>query len=323
MARRGRDRNRVNKNLIDALSKAYVARAQLFHRGVQASKVDLLMAEIDNIDPKGLNWGDSGLGISRSALDRLRSVGGAVHQVFAHPDLIQERPHLIAYYRNIVTLSKKGIAQILFPTEGYEAGRKKGITRSDAKRLCRTLNSILSGVIEGIKEYRVDLSRKAILAEIGTELQGSWANAVGTGAARAVRSLLKEHIEESGIGTCGKSGKCVLKSGWHIQFGSEPDVSFFDGDGVRQIAIEVKGSLDVAGAQTRYGEARKSFGKALADNPRCHTVYLASCFTSAVIEQVRKDREVREWFNLTSILYDEREKQRFLKRIFHVVSRPV
>lgn len=89
-----------------------------------------------------------------------------------------------------------------------------------------------------------------------------------------------------------------------------------------QIAIEIKGSLDKAGAQTRYGEAKKSFGKALSENPRCFTVYLASCFTDAVVAQIRADGQVRRWFNLTSILYDDAERIRFLSTLFHVVDTP-
>ena len=37
---------------------------------------------------------------------------------------------------------------------------------------------------------KVELSRQAIFAEIGTELQGTWANLVGQGAAKAVEDLL-------------------------------------------------------------------------------------------------------------------------------------
>ena len=113
-----------------------------------------------------------------------------------------------------------------------------------------------------------------------------------------------------------------LDNGWTIIFANEPDVAFFDAFGVKQIAIEIKGSLDKAGAQTRYGEAKKSFVKQMTENPRCHTVYLASCFTDAVIEQIRRDGQVREWFNLTSILYDKPERKRFLNRLFHIVNTP-
>ena len=311
-----------DKNLITALTNAYMARAQLFHRGVKASKIDLLIAEIDSIDEASLDWSDKKLGISNVAIDLVKKAGGSPHQVFAHPQVIMKRPHLIGYYRNIVTISKKGIGQILFSTEQYESGRKKNIEGKDAITVCETLNRILSGVIEKLPGYSVELSRQAILAEIGTELQGTWANVIGRGAATAVKGLFGEYIELKKLGRCLKDGSFKLDNGWTIKFANEPDVAFFDSFGVKQIAIEIKGSLDKAGAQSRYGEAKKSFGKQLSENPRCHTVYLASCFTDAVIEQIKRDGQVREWFNLTSILYDESERKRFLNRLFHIVNTP-
>ena len=318
-----RNSKAVDKSLMAALTRAYIARAQLFHEGVKASKIDLLIAEIDSIDISSLDWSSKSLGVSTSALARVKKAGGSPHQVFAHPNVIKERPHLIAYYRNIVTISKKGIGQILFSTEGYELGRKEKIGSSDASKVCRTLNRILSGVIEKLPDYTVELSRQAILAEIGTELQGTWANIIGKGAARAVDKLLSEYIEKKGIGRRADGRGFKLYNGWRIVMGSEPDVAFFDARGTKQVAIEIKGSLDVAGAQTRYGEAKKSFAKQLSENPRCHTVYLASCFTDAVIRQIKQDGQVRDMFNLTSILYDVVERKRFLNRIFHIVNTPV
>jgi len=313
----------LDKNLIAALTKAYMARAQLFHRGVKASKIDLLITEIDSIDEASLDWSDGKLGISKLAIDRVKKAGGSPHQVFAHPQVIMNRPHLIGYYRNIVTISKKGIGQILFSTEKYESGRKKNIVRKDAITICEILNRILSGVIEKLPDYSVELSRQAILAEIGTELQGTWANVIGRGATAEVKELLGNYIEKKNLGLCMKDGNFKLDNGWTITFANEPDVAFFDALGVKQIAIEIKGSLDKAGAQTRYGEAKKSFAKQLSENPRCHTVYLASCFTDAVIDQIKRDDQVREWFNLTSILYDESERKRFLNRLFHIVNTPM
>lgn len=315
-------RRTPDKHLIAALTKAYMARAQLFHRGVRASKIDLLITEIDGIDEGSLDWTGDELGISQLAIDRVKEAGGSPHQVFAHPKVIMKRPHLIGYYRNIVTISKKGIGQILFSTERYESGQKKKIVSEDAIMVCETLNRILSGVIEKLPDYTVELSRQAILAEIGTELQGTWANVIGRGAAKAVEGLLREYIEKEELGRSLKDGGFKLDNGWTIRFANEPDVALFDASGAKQIAIEIKGSLDKAGAQTRYGEAKKSFAKQLIENPRCHTVYLASCFTDAVIEQIKQDGQVREWFNLTSILYDEAERKRFLNRLFHIVKTP-
>jgi hypothetical protein len=312
----------MDKNLVTALTKAYIARAKLFHTGVKASKIDLLIAEIDAIDGSRLNWTDAQLGVSQTALHLLQEGGGTPHQVFVHPDVIRNRPHLICYYRNVVTISKKGIDQILFSTGAYESGRRQTVSESDARKICQTFNRIISAVIEELPDYTVGLSRQACLAEIGTELQGTWANTIGRGAATAVRGILCEHITGKNIGTCPETGDLTLTNGWRIAFASEPDVAFYDTDRTKQIAIEIKGSLDVAGAQTRYGEAKKSFAKQLAENPRCYTVYLASCFTDAVIDQIRRDQQVRDWFNLTSILYDASEKKRFLNKIFHIVGTP-
>jgi hypothetical protein len=101
MARRG------DKELLRALTKTYMARAKLFHTGIQSAKIDLLIAEIDGIDAAVLTWKRRRLFISETAWNRVLGAGGKPHQVFAHPDVIHFRPHLIAYYRNIVAISKK------------------------------------------------------------------------------------------------------------------------------------------------------------------------------------------------------------------------
>jgi hypothetical protein len=49
----------------------------------------------------------------------------------------------------------------------------------------------------------------------------------------------------------------------------------------------------------------------------CNTIYLASCFTDAVLSQLKTEREVDLHFNLIEILADEAKKIRFLKELFH------
>ena len=312
----------IDQHLLQALTKAYTARARLFHKVVAASQVDLLIAEIDISKIARVKWDLESLGITATALARVKKAGGKPHQVFAHPTIVSGRPHLIAYYRNLAAISQKGIAQILFATGKYERDKKARLSEEDAMPLCRTLNRILSGVIDAIPDYRVSVSRQVILAEIGAQIQGTWANMVGQGAAKAVEEIMAAYIEKERLGEHVEAGKFSLLGGWTILFASEPDVAFFDPQGAKRIAIEIKGSLDKAGAQTRYGEAKKTFAKQLAENTRCHTVYLASCFTDAVINQIKADGQVRDWFNLTSILYDEQERRRFLDRIFHIVRTP-
>jgi hypothetical protein len=196
------------------------------------------------------------------------------------------------------------------------------MSRPQAARLCRVLNRILCGVIDSFADYRPAVSRDVIMAEIGAEIQGTWANLQGQGATKAVEKVISEYIQTHNLGVKEAAHPYLLTNGWRVVFAAEPDAAFYDAKGLKRIAIEIKGSLDVAGAQTRYGEALKSFRKQLAENPRCHTIYLASCFTDAVIEQIKADGQVRDWYNLTSILLDEGERQRFLEQLFHIVRRP-
>ena len=313
---------RVDKYLREALTKAYTARASLFHETVAASGIDLLIAEIDDIQDSSLSWEEKGLGISDRAFSLAKESKARPHQVFVHPDVLQKRPHLLAYYRNLAAISQKGIAQLHLPTTRYESGRAKEMTAETALSLCKVLNQIISGIIESTPKYMVDTSRKVIFAELGAQVQGTWANRVGQGASREVEKIIAEHVERNKLGEKLDKKLYRLKNGWTIRFGSEPDVAFLDAKGMKRIAIEIKGSLDVAGAQTRYGEAKKSFAKQLRENPRCHTVYLASCFTEAVIEQIKEDGQVRDWLNLTAILSDEAERASFVKVLFHIVDSP-
>lgn len=311
-----------DKNLIEALTRAYTARAKLFHQSIRSAKIDLLIAEIDGINAEELIWNTPSYGISKSAFQKVLDIGADPHQIFTHPHVLVHRPHLIAYYRNLATISKKGIGQMLFSVDKYESGRTKEMDIKHAEEMCTVFNRIISGVIDDSPDYSIELSRQSILAEIGTEIQGTWANIVGRGAAFAVEKILQHYIDDNDLCTQQEPGNYELKNGWKILFASEPDVAFLDGQGVKQIAIEIKGSLDKAGAQTRYGEAKKSFAKQITENPRCYTIYLASCFTESVIEQIQNDGQVRDWFNLTSILYDTNERDYFLRKLFHLVDIP-
>jgi hypothetical protein len=100
-----------------------------------------------------------------------------------------------------------------------------------------------------------------------------------------------------------------------IRAGSEKGLAFLGAP--VSISNSSKYFMDKAGAQTRLGEAKKSFAKAKVENTHCSTIYLASCFTDAVLSQLKTDREVDLHFNLIEILADESKKLQFLKELFH------
>ncbi|MGA2584706.1 MAG: XcyI family restriction endonuclease, partial [Tepidisphaeraceae bacterium] len=257
-----------------------------------------LFAQIDTFDPRTLQWNIEDLGISKNAFEKTKAQRIQPHKFFAHPDILTKHPRTVAYYRNLVAISQKGMSQLGFPTGRFE--RASAISMNDelARGFARTLNGVISNVIEQMAAVDIAATRDVAFAELGTELQGTWANVVGKGAAKAVEEIIATHISESGLGIKEDSGTFKLVSGWTITFASEPDIRFVDPQGIERIVIEIKGSLDKNGAQSRYGEAKKTFAKALVRNPRCYTVYLASCFTQAVEDQIKIDGQVRDKFNL-------------------------
>jgi hypothetical protein len=315
-------RDPADKYLKAALVEAYASRANLFHQGVKGSRMREMFATIDAFDPSILKWDSHHLHITENAIAVLRAKHIPLHAVFAHPTILQQNPRTIAYYRNLVAVSQKGMSQMGLPTAKFERNAPASMSIDAATSLCRTLNSILSRLVEAEPDFELTRGRDVAFAEIGTELQGSWANRVGRGAAKAVEGILADYVRIHQRGEYDGHGRFVLNNGWKVFFGTEPDIKFLDADEVERITVEIKGSLDRAGAQTRYGEAKKSFAKARAKNPRCYTVYLASCFTEAVEQQIKADGQVSDRFNLTSILRDQKEQTRFLSRLFHVVDMP-
>lgn len=304
----------------EALKKAYTARAKLFFEKIQQSKVGSLLEKVQAIDGSSIKWDLELLGIQESSFHKVRQAEVPLHYVFSHPEILSKSPELLDYYRNLTALSKKGLAQ-LFSGQKLSGGEK-------VLAQARALNKILSVSLEAFPSLSMDLIRDVICAEIGTEIQGTWANRIGRGAAKLVESMLESFAREKGLikkivkekveisGKQKTRRSIVLKNDWRIVFSPEPDVGVYDPNGTIRVAIEIKGSMDKAGAQTRYGEAKKSFGKALQDNPKCETIYLASVFTDAVSQQIQANGQVRKPFNLVDILSDEKERAAFLDEIF-------
>ena len=304
----------------DALKKAYTARAKLFFQRIQEQRIGELLKKVEAIDSSSSSWDLNSLKIKTSVAERVKKAGIPLHNVFCHPDVIGKNPELLNYYRNLTALSKKGLGQ-LFTAQSF-GPQERTLAQAQA------LNEILSAALETCADFSMELIRDVICAELGTEIQGTWANLVGKGATTLVENLLEDFAKEKGFvkqvlreklkieGKLRTRRAIVLKNNWRIVFSPEPDVGVYDPKGAIRVAIEIKGSMDKAGAQTRYGEAKKSFGKALKANPRCETIYLASVFTDAVSQQIEANGQVRKKFDLVDVLADEKTKAEFLDEIF-------
>jgi len=305
-------RNKRENAAYQALYSSYTARAILFYREVLQHQPDTLVCRIRELDASQVHWETEKLNIQQEALRALDRLKIPYHHIFAHPQLLSDKPDLIDYYRNISAVSKKGLAQLLAGVEKLHR----------LELACKILNGIMSRILLSQKCFTFQLAQNVMIAEIGSELQGKWVNIVGAGAARTVKDMILAYAQERGyLKQPSRKDQITLKNGYKIVFASEPDVEIRDESGKLQCVIEIKGSMDKAGAQTRYGEAKKSFTKALRENPKCETIYLASCFTDAVRKQIASNGQVRKSFSLPDILTDEGEKQKFLSEIFKYIIR--
>jgi hypothetical protein len=300
------------ENLHFALEECYKARSAFFWRKVRASPFKDWQRQARSATWKNLVWDWEALGITpmaRAAADRL---GFVPSEVFAHPEVLSASPELEDYYRLLACLPNKGLGQIRSSAE-----------RGKRMDLCRLLNSMLSSLLAAAAKASRESLLHTIFAEAGTEWQGTWVNSIGLQAAQAVEQMLtnfavRENLLDP-VATAKlleKANGFVLKNGTVLLFGSEPDVECRSKDKDLIYVIEIKGSADKAGAQTRLGETKKSFTKAKLENPRCYTIFLPSVLTDAVRSQLRTERDIDQVFNLLEILNDETKREEFLKELF-------
>ena len=147
-------------------------------------------------------------------------------------------------------------------------------------------------------------------------------------AGKEVEKLLVDYAKAQGLvddaqteAAADEGNYLILKSGTRIRFGSEPDVECRNRRNELVCVVEIKGSADAAGAQTRLGETKKSFTKAKRENTRCVTVYLPSVMTRAVEEQLKTERDIDKIFSLPEICSDEGKRAEFLTELFRFILR--
>lgn len=294
------------------LAQRYLSRSGFFWRRVRDSRFGDWQKQVRKASWRTLVWNWEDLGISDVGREAAQNLEFFPSEVFAHPDILAAHPELADYYRLLACLPNKGLAQI-----------KSVAAPLTTLSLCRLLNGFLSSLLATtVKASRENLLN-TIFAEAGTEWQGSWVNSIGLQASQALEHVLATFAAEKGLLDQEETAKLtekhsglVLKSGTVLLFGSEPDVECRNNKRELICVIEIKGSTDKAGAQTRLGETKKSFSKAKQENPRCHTIFLPSVLTPAVEEQLRTEREIDQVFDLLAILGDEGKRTAFLNELF-------
>jgi hypothetical protein len=81
-----------------------------------------------------------------------------------------------------------------------------------------------------------------------------------------------------------------------------------------------KGGTDPAGALERLGAIKKSFEQARRENPEVLTILSVSCITEEMGSRLTADQIIDSIFNLTSIINDMDERQKFLERINQIIE---
>jgi hypothetical protein len=295
-----------------ALRERYLARSGFFWRQVRDARFKEWQLRARDASWENLIWNWDELGITAVARETAKRLKFVPIEIFAHPDVLAASPDLLNYYRLLACLPNKGLAQI-----------SSAVERGNKLELCKLLNRILSSLLGTTAKASREGLFHTIFAEAGTEWQGTWVNSIGLRASDAVEQLLADFAAEKNLLDTAATARLIekfrgiaLRSGTILRFGSEPDVECRNAAKELICVIEIKGSADKAGAQTRLGETKKSFTKAKLENPRCHTIFLPSILTTAVRNQLKTEREIDQVFNLPEILNDEKKRIEFLSEFF-------
>jgi len=290
--------------------------------------------EIDKLEPSHYCWDSlDELGISRSSWEYVTNKGIPYTQIFCHPKVISDNPPLIAYYRLLAVLPQKGVQRLAFGINKMEEGKGRKLSLERAQRLSQVLNTYISSLIDETPTFSIDDAFLVAQMNLGAQVNGSWRNEIGAEGSRRVKELILTYFLGRGLVNLiiAKDGSriapptrrpladeiqgFVAMNGYEVIFGSEPDISIINPQGVLEAAIEVKAGIDPAGARERYGAAKRSFDKVLRENKAATTIYLASCVTESVRKEMAGDRLVRQDFNLTDVLLDEQAKENFFDYI--------
>jgi hypothetical protein len=302
----------VAEHILAELRDRYLARSSFFWRHARDARFKEWQRMARTGAWKNLTWDWPTLGISETARDAADRLEFVPSEIFVHPEILSANPELLDYYRLLACLPRKGLHQLI-------PGKRK----ADLLELAQLLNRILSALLTMTAKASRESLLNTIFAEAGTEWQGTWVNSIGLRAAHAVEQILSNFAADKGLLDVAASAKLndtlngiALKSGTTLRFGSEPDVECRDPSGVLVCVMEIKGSADKAGAQTRLGETKKSFTKAKRENARCHTIFLPSVLTPAVQAQLKTERDIDQVFDLLEILNDEKKREEFLTEFF-------
>ena len=247
--------------------------------------------------------------------------------VFCHPDILIAHPEASLYYRCMCGLSIKVAKEYNGAIEGLENGNPNArIDYEKAIKMSQTYNFYICKIIVNSTNWSLDDGYRTILATMGITLDGIMRNKVGDIGEDTIRQIIVEWLIEQNLIIIPEldgeklpetlPNKYELKDNIFMYFSSEPDIYFKYNDALK-VTIEIKGGIDPAGAQERYGAAKKSFQKAVNEAPQCENFYIGGVFTVALNEMINSDRLVHKTFNLIKLITNEEIRNDFFLELFH------
>ena len=273
-------------------------------------------------------------GVSQPALRAVQEADIEPLLFFLHPRVLDEQPSLLLYYRCVALLSQKGLHALAGTSvAGIESGKAARVPRAKAKQIILAVNgalSLLAETVEPLERRYLDIF---LYATAGAQVQGSWANAIGTQGEILIKEIVIGSLwdevtqivwkndssdtpetitKDEALRRAGDVKVIRLAHGFHCLFASEPDMSFRSADGKPLLAIEVKAGTDPAGALERYGAAIKSFSNEKAINPRVKTVYVASCLTPEVRSRIDEENPFDYTYLVSELLRKKKSRQKLV-----------
>ena len=96
--------------------------------------------------------------------------------------------------------------------------------------------------------------------------------------------------------------------------GSEPDIAVYK-DGKIQVAIEIKGGIDTAGALEWFGAALKSLNRAKQENPESVTVLIVheASLTDTANGEIGSSKSIDHLFTIGDVMSKEGTKTKLFE----------
>lgn len=320
-------------------------RATFFVHRLRASRLYEVIQDVHNLTrlPGSFPWSDrKKWGIEQDAwqyVTEKQKIDPLL--VFCHPRVVEEQPRLVLYYRTAALIPQKQWGNIVPGNiKRIENGQVDELESEWISQAVVTLNSVISAVIKNsvlVEAIRIPSFQ---FATLGTQIQGSWNNAIGDEGERAVKSILVNHLRGEILQIVWRNGRSEeyikenhdslldrvgevrilrLKHGFHLKFSNEPDISLRDSDNAPHIAIEVKAGFDAPGALERLGAGMKSFENDRDLNPRVKTVYIVRCMTPELQARINQGHFFDHTFSMSELLVGEKTQKALASLLLRVI----